>query len=295
VRALAKILTYLVIVALLTALLSPPLYWILHGALHYPFHRYFTRVLQIAAIVLLVPLLLWLRIKGVREFGLEKNFLRWRDLLAGLALALVPLVALEAAYLAFDVYRLNPQPAGKLARILGSAVFVAALEEFLFRGVLLGLAAKAWGRWPAALGISAIFAAVHFLKPTTASIDQVQWWSGFAQLGAVFSSISLAAPAVFAFVSLLAAGCVLAMAALATRSLWLPIGLHAGWIFGQQGFQWLAKFRPKPGDALLPWVGPNQVSGAVPTGLLPLAVLLLTLALVWLYLRYGRSGTARGV
>ena len=75
-----------------------------------------------------------------------------------------------------------------------------------------------------------------------------------------------------------------------TRSLFLPIGLHAGWIIGQQGLQWLAKFRVKPPDALLPWVGQNVVSGAVPTGLVPSGILLLTMALAIYYLRYVRTG-----
>jgi len=76
---------------------------------------------------------------------------------------------------------------------------------------------------------------------------------------------------------------------LRTRSLFLAIGLHAGWIFGQQTLQWMAKFRIKPPDALLPWVGPNVVSGAVPTGLIPTGVLLLTLAITFYYLRYVRA------
>jgi hypothetical protein len=39
-------------------------------------------------------------------------------------------------------------------------------------------------------------------------------------------------------------------------------------------------------SALLPWVGPNLVSGAVPTGILPLVALVATGLLVKLYLRH---------
>ena len=86
---------------------------------------------------------------------------------------------------------------------------------------------------------------------------------------------------------------ILAFATIRTRSLWLAIGLHAGWIFCQQTLQWLAKFRVKPPEALLPWIGPNVVSGAVPTGLVPRSVLLLTAAGVWFYLR-DASADSRG-
>ena len=69
-----------------------------------------------------------------------------------------------------------------------------------------------------------------------------------------------------------------------TRSLWLPVGLHAGWVLGQQLINLVGKYRVKPPDAFLPWVGPNVVSGMVPTGIAPAAALLVTGALVWWYL-----------
>jgi membrane protease YdiL (CAAX protease family) len=77
----------------------------------------------------------------------------------------------------------------------------------------------------------------------------------------------------------------LAAVTLRTRSLWLAMGLHAGWILGQQGFLTVARFRVKPEDAMLPWVGPNLVSGAVPTGVIPVAVLVFSAAIVWLWVR----------
>jgi hypothetical protein len=74
------------------------------------------------------------------------------------------------------------------------------------------------------------------------------------------------------------------VATIRTRSLFLAIGLHAGWILGQQGIQILGKFDIKPSEQLLPWVGENVVSGAVPTGLVPLAVLGFTGILILLFL-----------
>jgi hypothetical protein len=82
------------------------------------------------------------------------------------------------------------------------------------------------------------------------------------------------------------AGILLAVATIRTRSLFLAIGLHAGWIFGQQGIQILGKFGIQPSDRLLPWVGENVVSGAVPTGLVPWAVLGVTGGLILFFLRH---------
>lgn len=287
VRALAKILLYLLVVVLLAAVLSPPLYGMLHGMLDYPFYRYFTRTAQVLALVLLVPLLFWLRIRSVREFGLEKNPRRFRDLGAGFLLALLPVILLGFVYFHFDIYRVRDElfwPV--LRRILLSACVVAVIEEFLFRGVILGLAAKSLGRWPAILLASVAFAGVHFLRPGRQIDETVSWWSGFAQIPQVLDGAPPPVLMALGFLSLVAAGFVLGYAAVATRSLWLPIGLHAGWIMSQQGLQWIGKYRSKIGDSLLPWVGPNVVSGAVPTGLIPLFVLLLTGTLVWFYVRH---------
>lgn len=299
VSALSKILLYLVVVLLVGALLSPPIYWAvqglaehgwLSGLSEHPFHRYFSRTTQVTALVLLVPTLFWLGIRRPSEFGLERNPHRGRDLAAGLIIALVPLVILAWIYIGGDTYRFNKShEITKLLRIVATAGFVAVVEEFLFRGVFLGLAARAIGRWPALIAVSAVFAVVHFLKPVKETVEVVHWNTGLHHLGASLSSFP--EPQIFAWavVSLFIAGLILGFAAQQTRSLWLSIGIHAGWIFGQQGLQWLAKFRAKPADEFLPWVGPNMVSGAVPTGLAPLLALLLTAVIVCLYLRYAST------
>ena len=139
--------------------------------------------------------------------------------------------------------------------------------------------------WRAATGVSLAFAAVHFLRPGKREDSVVEWWSGFAQIIGFINAVPPPWLLFSAFVSLLIAGLILAGATLWTRSLWLAIGLHAGWIFCQQTLQWLAKYRVKPPEAFWPWIGPNVVSGAVPTGLLPLGALALTSLGLWYYLR----------
>ncbi len=291
---LGKILLYLAVVVLLAAILSPPIFWLLDGTINFPFYRYFSRTAQVTAIILLVPLLFWLHIRRVSEIGLEKNVCRGRDVLTGFGLGAIPVLLLGVGYLFFSVYRMNADLDGiKILRIAGTAVVVAAVEEFLFRGVALGLAARAFGRGISAVAVSLVFAAVHFLKPAKEVDEAVYWWTGFAQIPRVLEATPPPVFLTFGFASLFLAGMILALAAFRTRSLWLPIGIHAGWVFGQQGFQWLAKPTDKSFADFLPWVGPNVVSGAVPTGILPLIVLLLTGAAVWLYVRHARTPAAR--
>ncbi len=294
VPALGKIVLYLAVVVLLGTLLAPPIYWMLQQTLEYPFNRYLSRTIQVTALVLLGPLLLWLGIRSPREFGLERNPRAARDAMAGLSLALAPGALLAGACLLFDVYRIKEDLAPLLLlRIVVTAGCVAVVEEFLFRGVLLGLAARSFGRWPAALGVSVVFAGVHFLRPGKGADSSVEWWGGLAQIVRVFDAALPPSLWIAGFLSLLTAGLILAFATLRTRSLWLSIGLHAGWIFCQQALLWLAKYRVKPPEALFPWIGPNVVSGAVPTGLVPLGVLLLTGAGVWIYLRNASAHSRR--
>jgi len=295
-----RLLAYFAAVILLACLLSPPLYWagsalaergvlpFLHG---FPFHRYFSRCMQISAVLMLWPAFRWIGIRRIAELGIERNP-HWRsDLLAGLALAFIPVLAMGAGYLAFDVYHWkNGIPVAGGLRILATAGAVAVLEEFLFRGVLLGLCLRSMKPVAAALVSSAVFAVVHFMRVAMPASDQaVGWASGFAQIPQIFSSAPPWPLLAWGLFSLLLAGILLAAATLRTRSLFLPIGLHAGWIIGQQGLPWVAKFRIKPPEALLPWIGPNVVSGAVPTGVVPAAVLLLTMALAFYYLKHVRT------
>ena len=99
VPALGKILLYLLVVVPLGALLAPPIYWMLHEAVDFPFYRYLSRVTQVMVVILLGPLLFWLGIRSTREFGLERNPRAARDALTGLFLALTPGALLEASFL----------------------------------------------------------------------------------------------------------------------------------------------------------------------------------------------------
>jgi membrane protease YdiL (CAAX protease family) len=300
---LVRLLAYFSAVLLIACLLSPPLYWVgsalaeagvLPFLKGFPFHRYFSRSLQISALVMLWPAFHWIGIRRIAELGIERNPRRWRDLGAGLGMAFLPVLGLAIGCVAFRVYGLKDHVlvSGGL-RIVATAGAVAVLEEFLFRGVLLSLCLRSMNAVSAVLVSSAVFAVVHFLKVAkSASEPAVGWLSGFAQIPQAFSAAPPWPLLGWGMFSLLLAGVVLGVAALRTRSLFLPIGIHAGWILGQQGLQWVAKYRIKPPDALLPWIGPNVVSGAVPTGLVSAGILLLTTALVVIYLRYVRNPRA---
>ena len=129
----------------------------------------------------------------------------------------------------------------------------------------------------ATLITSAFFALVHFLKAPARSNESVTWFSGFHSIANSFAQFADPMMVFGSFTTLFLLGWILADARLRTRSLFLPIGLHSGWIFvaGVVGKM------TKRETIILPWLGSNLL-----TGLLPLVLGLITWALMVGWLRY---------
>jgi hypothetical protein len=99
---------------------------------------------------------------------------------------------------------------------MAAYLLLACREELAFRGYPLRQLERSFGVWPAQLLVAAAFALEHRA-------------GGYSWTNALFG----------AFIGSLLFG----MAALATRGLALPIGLHAGWNFGQ----WMIGEKETPG------------------------------------------------
>lgn len=292
--AILKILLYLAAALGAGALVAPPIFWLgqwlaatgtsewLAG---FPFHRVLSRCLQVSLLVLLWPAVRWIGLRGPSQLNLRSNPHAVRDLCIGLAVALVPVVLLGGVYFVSGLSAWRGGAAwGDFGRILLTAGAVSVVEEAVFRGVFLGLCLWTLQRNAAVFWTTVAFTAVHFLKPAKSTLvpEAVRWTSGLTEMFDIGGGLPGWGLVAFGAASLFVAGWVLGVAAFETRSLWLPIGLHAGWVFGQQTSNLLLQ----PAGEFLPWAGANLVSGAVPTGLIPLAVLLGTAWLIHVYLRY---------
>jgi membrane protease YdiL (CAAX protease family) len=295
--AILKILIYLAAVLAAGALVAPPIFWagqhlaaagISDWLAGFPFHRVLSRCLQVSAVVLLWPALRWIGLRRPSELNLRRNPLAAPDAVAGFILASGLVAALAALCVSAGISAWRPDAAWSgWWRIVPTAFAVAGVEEVVFRGVVLGLCLWSLPR-PAAIGLSALlFAVVHFIKPSRTDLApaEVGWSSGFSALTTFVQNLPPWPLLAFGLASLLVAGWILGSCAVRTRSLWLPFGLHAGWVMGQQTSNHLLRPAGEDAAAWLPWVGPNLVSGAVPTGILPLLVLLLTGYLVNRYLQ----------
>ncbi len=127
-----------------------------------------------------------------------------------------------------------------LMAALPAAVLVSVIEESFFRVFIFDSLRRRMHVVGAALLCSSFYASVHFIAPARDFV--YPGWSltvGFEYLGRVFSRYAL--PAVWAgMVGLVLIGLVLCWTIRTTRSIYLCIGLHAGWFFAAKAAVYLA-------------------------------------------------------
>jgi membrane protease YdiL (CAAX protease family) len=268
------------------ALLSPWLYWLTQwGAAHWtaldglaksPFSRFVLRAILGLAAVLLWPLLRGCGMGSAREIGLAKGGRPARNAATGFvigfgSLACAAGLAVVCGGRTAHLSRSGGEMVFALLGATATAVVVAVIEELIFRGALFGILRKAWA-WPGALAASsAVYAAVHFLQKPDAP-QSVDWLSGIRMLPELFRIPAEGlAPAFF---TLLLAGAILALVYQRTGSLFMSMGLHAGWIF------WLAAYRlvtrETPDAARAIWGSDKLIDGWV-----AFLMLALVLGVVW--------------
>lgn len=284
-----RLLVYLLATVLLGALLAPPLFWgaqslAANGGFailsRYDFETFFHRALLIAALILLWPLVRSLEIRKLEGLQLAPNPHYRRDWIAGLLLSGIPLLCCGAILLATPVFSIRNASAINwigVAKAAGAAAVVPIIEETFFRGIILGALLKTGRRFLSIFVTSALYSIIHFLKAPEHTSPTVTWLSGFNSIAHAFVQFTEPLLVVAGFTTLFVIGWILADARLQTRSLWLPIGLHAGWIFPAGAFNKIALRQL----IVLPWLGKNLLVGIV-----PLAVACLTWLLMRGWLKY---------
>ena len=272
------------------ALLAPILFWLAqalaaHGVFSfvakYDFDTFFHRAILIAAALLLWPLLRVSNVRGLADLGLAPNPHWVRDVGCGILFSVIPLLFCGALLIALHVYSIRHVFVWpRFGKVFLAAISVPFIEETFFRGIVLGLLLRKGRKLLSIVAVSVLFAAVHFLKGSEWEPATVTWTSGFHSIGDAFAGFGDPMMVLAAFATLFLIGCVLADARVLTRSLWLAIGLHAGWIFASGTFSLLARRR----IVALPWLGENLLVGIVPLG-----VAGITWILMRLWLKHDRA------
>ena len=234
--------------------------------------RYFSRSLMLSALVLL-PFL----IKRVRRIGIEQGHGRIIELnklgtkqataqfilsamIASGILWAFGMILVQAGAFIEDP---NPVKSSRLlSKCLAPAIGVSFIEEWLFRGLVLGLWLRTHGPIKATIYSSLLFSFLHFLKPPGGVPDPDSALAGFVLLWKVIAHFAKPEFFVGDFITLTVVGTILCWVTLRTRSLWFAIGLHAGWVFAYAAFNLYYNYAHSP---LHPWaVGLNLRSGVVP-------------------------------
>ncbi|WP_326658348.1 CPBP family intramembrane glutamic endopeptidase [Streptomyces sp. NBC_00385] len=228
-----------------------------------------TLVLGLLTAVLAVPVYRWVvgrtERRPVTELSREGAGAGvGRGVLIGVALfgAVIANIALLGHY---EVDGLGTVP-GAIG-LIGFMAAAAVTEELLFRGVLFRLVEERAGTWIALALTGALFGLAHLFNP-----DADLW-------GAVAIAIE--------------AGGMLAAAYAATRTLWLPIGVHFGWNFAASGIFSTEVSGNDTQQGLLDAVtsGPKLITGGAfgPEGSVYSVVfgMVMTAAFMWLAHRRG--------
>ncbi|NUT50057.1 MAG: CPBP family intramembrane metalloprotease [Saccharothrix sp.] len=168
---------------------------------------------------------------------------------------------------------------GGAVALLGFTAAAVAVEELLFRGILFRIVEQRIGTWASLVLTGVLFGASHLFN------EHATLWSGLAIA--------------------IEAGFMLAAAYAATRTLWVPMGVHFGWNFAQGGIFGTSISGADAPRGLLDGVtsGPFLVSGGEfgpeASAYSVLAGVVVTLAFLWLARRRGnlvpprrRSATA---
>jgi membrane protease YdiL (CAAX protease family) len=292
VSSILKIAAYFLGTLVLGAILAPPLFWLgqaaggwtpLHWLRETAFQRYFDRAMFLAALLLLWPAVHALHVRSWHDLDLRRDPRGWQHAGLGFVLAAGLLWGLGLCFWWERVYL--PAESLSLATdgsFLLTAVAVGMIEEAFFRGAVLGLVRRTASPPVALAFVSALFAVLHFLKPPAHALPNaaVGWTAGFTFLPLTFWQFGDPLLVLGGFTTLFAVGWVLGWARLQTHALWLPIGLHAGWVFGLKTFS----KRSHHLQAANWWIGQDLLHGIA-----PVAVVLLTGGLLAVTLQKRRT------
>jgi len=226
----------------LAALVAPAVYAALLAVepdLRLTLSRVFNRAAMVAALVMLFvfrSVVGWPELKAL--FGRGSKTDRFREIAIGWAAALVAIVAGLAWAMGTGQLGVTLNEyhffAVRTATALAGGLIAALIEESFFRGLMLQSLTASVGRVAAVVTSSAAYAAVHLLIS-----DRTFVWTGFS-FGSGFAYLSQAVgrqlePAsVWPLLGLFLGGVVLALVVSKTGSLYLAIGIHAGWAFAFQ-------------------------------------------------------------
>ena len=277
-KSYQRLLIFVMLVLFLTALFSPwaALAWDLISNAEaaaqddrIPFSRIFNRLFMISGVLLFFACRPLLKIDSLSQLGLVPRTQAARDIANGLLLALGSMIALGIIMSLAEVY----QPFFRLSlsasveqcvKAIITGFTVGLLEEIFFRGIIFRGLLEDWKPLPAFLVANLFYSALHFVKPGEKYfLTGIDPWAGFRHLFSTFAPFFEPAELAPGLIGLLLIGIVLSYAFARTGTLYLSIGLHAGWVIAIKTVRVFGDYRAENLGWLFGSSDPKIVSGFV--------------------------------
>jgi len=277
-KSYQRLLIFVMLVLALTALVSPwaATVWDLISATEgqdpqdrIPFSRIFNRFFMISGILLFFVCRSLLKIESPAQLGLLPKKQAVRDVVNGLLLALGSMFTLGWIMSLAKVY----QPFFRLSvsdsveqcvKAVLAGFTVGFLEEIFFRGIIFRGLLEDWKPLPAFVAANLFYSALHFVKPGEEYfLTGIDPWAGFRHLFSTFAPFLEPAEIAPGLIGLLLIGIVLSYAFVRSGTLYLSIGLHAGWVIAIKTVRVFGDYRAEDLGWLFGSSDPKIVSGVV--------------------------------
>lgn len=263
------------------------------------FPMFYLATMGLIALVLFLPFVETLAMKRAGRGAamgqpLKKNPRGWLEGFTGCLLATGLFVLIGYGLLVTGSFVWKPvqvEPLELLAKLLPWMVMGILVQEGLFRGVILGIFLRALRPATAIAMAAVLFALVQMMVPPPGMnvADPDAAGVGFELFHQVIVRLESREVLLKEVLPLIAMGGVLGYARFRTASLWLPMGLHAGWMLANGLF--LAFARPLEREDPLA----RLLSGAsLGEGLIPMAGIVLTGSLVYFLTESNRQTVPYG-
>jgi len=241
------------------SLLAPGAYELLlkiNPDLSWPYSRIFDRVAMLVAAITIITYRKRFSLDSVKK--LLKTHRRTFQLLVGVTLSLGISILILPCLVKADLLAWNIRDSGyyfsKVPKVILGAALTALIEEIFFRGIVFVNLKRSFSVVTAITFTSALYATVHFIAPIKSWVyPGYSLFVGFDYLAQVFGALTdprLLAP----WLGLFLVGIVLAIAVIKTGSLYLSIGLHAGWILIVKSTLYLTQFGSAAAPDLTPFL-----------------------------------------
>jgi membrane protease YdiL (CAAX protease family) len=244
---------------------------------HFPFPRIFDRTVMVLVAIALISQARTLRFVPLLRSGFDRPLRNLPRATRGFLIAIAAIATLVylAAALGAHANQTSAGIWGLMPKYLVSAIAIAIIEEGFFRAFLLVGMEGDFGRTPALLISSAIYAIAHLIRsPAKFYVTGIHPLAGFQTLGLSLAHAANPALMLPTFIGLFLLGIVLGEAFLETGTVYFSMGLHAGFVLG-------AKLWPKmtsAGLALPGWLrgyGSQPLISGIAAWAVAVAILLL--------------------